>query len=137
MAIHNPEFAEVLPDQCPPTDALAKFNFNVVRLVPGSQATYADFASHAAKGMAIRGDCDPCRWASCSLFLAPDRDLKGPTPVMKLPRLRNLCYLAFLTVDGSSGQCLPGARGHLDFWMYASFAPVEAVTKVERLGGNG
>src|SRR5664279_6231718 len=73
-------YKENLPNGCPPVDSCSSFSHQVIRLVDSPEITLDDFKSHAALGIAIRGDITPCRWASCSVFISGQ--------VAKLPRLK-------------------------------------------------
>ena len=65
-------FAEVLPPQCPPQGASDVSIEKAYRAVTSMTPQASDFASHAALKRPIGNGVDPCRHASCSLFLSKD-----------------------------------------------------------------
>jgi hypothetical protein len=129
----NTEFLEQLPDGCPPTDALPPEPCDVIRLAKGSTPTHADFASHAARGLPLRGPMT-CSYASCSLFYH-DAGAEQLNAMRRLPRFKNFKYAYIVRVDQGSGVGIAGGGKHLDLWMFKAFDPVAAVKSVERFHG--
>jgi hypothetical protein len=116
-------FLEQLPqaqgDPCPPVKALQKAYGSLWRYVSNNPPTVADFASHAAQGKTMPkvGDITPCRWASCSLFIANN------VTYQRLPKPRKrFKYIARLSITPQCG--MSDEKGiHLDFWPFSGFAP--------------
>ena len=124
-------FKENLPPSCPPSTAIALSKQILIRLVPANPATAKDFASYAALGRTCPAGSDPCKWASCSMFLetAPRENLIG---LLRLPNLRRMKFIARIAVEPSSGKAEVAQRtGHVSFWMYESYDPVDAIQTLE------
>ena len=53
----------------------------------------------------------------------------------KLPNLQEMKFIAFIKVDGSSGELKPhdNNSNHLSFWMYAGYKAENSVLKVAPL----
>lgn len=119
------EYKEQLPLECPPETAQRVSRMEVVRALQTGTPTQDDFRSHAALGKINKVGCSPCRWASCSVFVAPNK-------LEKLPKIRKLVYFAHLEIDQTSGVVQFGNGGHIDLWMFSGFDPLAAVTKVVR-----
>jgi hypothetical protein len=116
-------FSEALPSPgCPPTDAAHPDPQIVLRLVPGEPLTTEHFLSHNALGKKCPFGCDPCQWASCSVFVdgtPPDKLRK----MRKLPNLAHLTWIATFRINQQSG--LSKRRGHhMDLWFYQGFDPI-------------
>lgn len=79
--------------------------------------TLEDFKSHAAQGKPIFGDISPCRWASCSMFLAQNVTYQA------LPKVRQkFKFVAKVSITAKCGVSKEGGI-HLDFWPFATFKP--------------
>lgn len=126
------EFAEPLPQQCPPANAQPLEEATLIRLAKQSNPTPDCFLSHAARGLPIKGDIDPCCYASCSFF---QHDEKGEqlNAMRLLPRFRNFTHAFLLSVGPEAGLALVNAKKHVDFWMFKGFNPVSAVTTVQAM----
>lgn len=127
------DFLEDLPDGCPPEDATPPEAASVIRLAKDPHPDPAHFASHAARGLPLRGPMT-CSYASCSLFFH-DAGFDQLNAMRRLPRFKNFKYAYILKVDANSGLGLAGAGKHLDLWMFKSFNPVSAIESVEVMHG--
>lgn len=117
------EFAEELPDKCPPRSAQSVDLANVFRLTSERVPTANSFRSHAALGKRLpKGLTDACAWASCSLTTEP-------AMLKKLKRLR-YPYAARLALPASAGVSRRNGT-HIDFWCSKGFALESAVEAVE------
>lgn len=117
------DFAEDLPDSCPPAGASDQALNGVYRLAPSSEPTAACFASHAALGKALPKSLkDGCGWASCSLTTEP-------TVLKKLSKLRHR-YAFKLSIPLGAGLSLK-ERIHIHFWRSKEFDPSTSVIEVE------
>ena len=103
----------------------------MIRLAKTPTPTASDFASHAARGLPIRGN-DTCSHASCSMFLhdAEDEQLNA---MRALPHFRNFTHAFLVQVDNASGMALEGKNKHVDLWLFRTFNPVAAVAEVRAL----
>lgn len=117
------DFAEDLPDQCPPSDAKDVALFDVYRLSHSNSVTANDFASHAALGrVPPKSLKDMCIWASCSLTTEP-------VILKKLKKLKHR-YALKLTIPDGSGLSKK-KQIHVDFWRYSTFDPLTAIDEVK------
>ncbi|MEO5372190.1 MAG: hypothetical protein H7833_19145 [Magnetococcus sp. DMHC-1] len=121
-------FAESLPANCPPQDAVESDERVAFRCVKSSTPTDVDFYSYAKLdnlGIEKRGRAKgvtPCRWASCSVGnIRYIRDM-----IKKFPRFRK-SYIVKIKLNREAGMIQPSNNGHIDFWMYASFNPLGAI----------
>lgn len=129
----NPDFAEPLPPQCPPTEAQPLSEAVLIRLAKEAAPQPECFASHAARGLPIRGDISPCSHASCSMFV---HDEKGDqlNAMRRLPRFRSFKHAFLLSVGPDAGVALVNsATKHVDLWMFKGFDPVSAVISVQAM----
>jgi hypothetical protein len=123
------DFREELPDGCPPEAAHDGGCGTAYRLVPTAKPVPSDFASNAAKKETCPETCDPCRWASCSLFT----DLNTIQKKRKtFKKLRKFHFAAEMTIKSGSGLLMQEGS-HIDFWMFASFDPIGAIADVKAL----
>lgn len=128
MSKATTKFREVLPDSCPPEDATTNGHEVAYRLIPGGKAVDGHFDSHCAMGKPCPPELSPCRWSSCSLFESRATALKQ----FKLPKVRKrFSHFAILKIAPGSGYSVHKESGHIDFWMFANFNPVNAITGVE------
>lgn len=119
-------YCEVLPPSCPPADASEHDLQTVFRRIDSSTATPQDFMSHAALGKKALHPVDPCKWASCSLFRSKTQVVNISA---RLPKPRSFAnFVAELNIPAGSGKWMEGKRGHIDFWAYAAFNPLTAVS---------
>lgn len=117
-------FAEPLPPQCPPNDAVDVELVSVFRLldsaVPGPDA----FKSQNALGLPAPQGIDLCRWASCSLVLDAKKQ-------KKFPRFKNTHHWAAeITVPVGAGRSKQTSSNHIDFWCGLNFKIKDAVSTV-------
>jgi hypothetical protein len=120
-------YAEDLPHQCPPQDAIEAELDVVYRLVANAVPNSDDFASKAARGEPCDDTALQCAWASCSLF-------KKARSLSKYTRIREeYPYLATLRIPADAGRFKGGEskRGHVDFWRYAGKCLSAYVVSVE------
>jgi len=115
---------EDLPPLCPPDYAELKAYDGVWRYVTSYPPVPSDFQSWAAIKEAPP-TADPCRWASCSVFLTKDAAYK------KLPKMR--ARHKFLVKIAITAKCgFTHCRDlHIDFWRFKSFKPT--VLEVEAI----
>lgn len=115
------KFLEKLPQAegapCPPDGANGNAYAALWRFVSNNPPTLEDFKSHAAKGKPVFGDISPCRWASCSMFLAQNVTYGA------LPKVRKkFKYVAKVAITAKCG--ISQETGiHLDFWPFSTFKP--------------
>jgi hypothetical protein len=116
-------FAEELPDACPPSDAKDVPLTDVYRLSHTDNFTEGEFASHAALGRTPPKSLnDMCRWSSCSLTTHP----------VVLKKLRKLKHRFALKLSIPAGAGVSKRKEiHVDFWRYEHFDPSTAVVTVE------
>ena len=104
------QFAEPLPDQCPPPDAADSGFPPLYRIVTTQNPTEEDFCSSAARGIPAPEGVDGCRWASCSLVLDAKKQ-------KKLPKFKDTHhYAAKLNLPAGAGKARKTGRNHFDFW---------------------
>ena len=118
------DFAEQLPEQCPPADASDVELEEVYRLVRSKNVDIEVFKSHAALGKVPPKGMDLCRWSSCSLLLDGKRS--------KLPALKDCDWAARLVVPKGAGMSKQ-KKNHVDFWCGKHFSLEGAVVEVVRL----
>ena len=122
-------FRESLPDACPPTEATTKGYSQAFRLILGSKAVDKHFDSHCALGKPCPPGQSVCRWSSCSLFDSKESAFRQ----IKLPKIRKrFSHFAILEIASGSGYSTI-RNGHIDFWMFSTFKPVDAVIGVEKI----
>lgn len=120
------EFAEDLPDLCPPKDAEDIELNDVFRLAPVRAPSLGHFASHAAQGKhPPKSLPDSCRWASCSLTTNPQK-------LRKLSKLKHKFAYRMRIPVGAGVSKMKDI--HIDFWRASTFDPVAAVVQVEVIG---
>lgn len=121
-------YLEQLPDQCPPAAAQDQAFGPAYRILPAAVPAVQHFYSHRQLGLGKPPTVDDCRFASCSLFTCPDK----ARAIARLPKKRAVStHLAELTVgQGAGASYINQTTKHVDFWMYANFNVVAAVTQV-------
>ncbi|WP_407193222.1 hypothetical protein [Bradyrhizobium sp. STM 3566] len=122
-------FKERLPVNCPPSGSHQNGHQGVYRLCSTNPPTATDFLSAAAKNEPAPPVVDLCRWSSCSLFTDLATVKKKRSTFKKLQKYG---FAAVMTIPPKSGHS-EQANAHIDFWMFDTFDPVNAVTKVETL----
>jgi hypothetical protein len=128
-------FLEQLPDQCPPVDA-KEYDFVVAyRVVICDNPSIEDFRSHAARNKIRPEAVDPCRWASCSIFLSRDSAIEIARKLPK-PRYKSPFLAAFPISMGDGVSLLKSKSPHVDFWMYADFDPIASIVETESVHGT-
>jgi hypothetical protein len=109
---------------CPPQGAGQKAYKALWRYVSNNPPSMKDFASHAALGKPIYPGVSPCRWASCSMFLAENVSYQA------LPRVRKKYkFVAKISITAKCGMSSESGI-HLDFWPFSTFVPniIEVMT---------
>lgn len=121
-------YAEELPDQCPPSDAIEGVVAKAYRLCEHIHPLPSDFASKAAREEQLPNGEDLCRWSSCSLY-------EKASSLRKYKRLRaKYPYMAELSIPEGVGRwAISGKRGHVDFWRYAGNCLTDHIVQVEKL----
>jgi hypothetical protein len=110
------EYMEDLPPSCPPDTAVLKAYDGVWRYVTSNPPVPSDFQSLASAKDAPP-TVDPCRWASCSVFLTKD------AAYQKLPKMRaRYKFLAKITITAKCGFT-SRQKLHIDFWRFKTFKP--------------
>lgn len=122
------KFRELLPDGCPPNHASEIACPRAFRLISAAKPELKHFLSSAAE-KACPLAVDPCRWSSCSLYTNLDTLRKKRET---FPRLRKMSFFAEINIAANSGKII-SENSHIDFWMFASFDPIKAITKVAAL----
>ena len=129
----NLAFAETLPPQCPPADAEPLSKAVLIRLAKEPKPKPESFASHAARGLPIRGDVSSCSHASCSLFVH-DETGDQLNAMRRLPRFKSFKHAFLLNVGPSAGVAVVNSTTkHVDLWMFKGFDPVSAVISVQAM----
>lgn len=116
------KYAETLPGECPPEDAVSEPLERVYRLTKSEDLSETDFHSHAQLGRVKTAQykVTDCQWASCSLFTTPDAAL-----AIKGLRRRHP-WITELSIPAAAGK--HKLRGeHVDFWRYADFDVLSAI----------
>jgi hypothetical protein len=121
-------FCESLPTGCPPADSHDLGCDTAFRLISNRTPTRDDFTSYAAKQESMPPNVDPCRWASCSLFADLETIVKKRSAFKKLKKYK---FAAELTIPPGSGRIC--GDSHLDFWMYDTFNPLQAIAQIREL----
>ena len=122
------KFREALPTACPPNHAVETAQPSAFRLISSANPQSSDFDSNAASKPAPLG-CDPCRWASCSLYTNLETlKMKRET----FPKLRKMAFYAKLSISENCGKSVV-ENNHIDFWMSDKFDPVKSVVAVAQL----
>lgn len=128
------EFAEPLPEQCPPANAHPLEDAIVIRLATQPNPAPECFLSYAALGRPIRGDIDPCRYASCSVYVQDEKGEEQLNAIRRLPRFKKFKHAFLLKIDPNAGLALVNAATkHVDLWMFKGFDPVSAVVSVQAM----
>lgn len=122
------KFRETLPSECPPASATDDGYPTAYRFVLSAAPAMSDFASHAAKGLLPSPSCDPCKWASCSMYAS----LATVQKKRKLKSLQKYPYVAVLEITKGSGK-LAVQNEHIDFWMCDTFDPISAINELVTL----
>ena len=128
-----PGYAENLPQQCPPDEAIDGELASVYRLVANEVPTADDFLSKAARGDALWDGVTECDWASCSLFK------KEKSLPSRYSRTRQeYPYVVELNIPKAVGKHKTGKakRGHVDFWRYSNQCLSTYVTSVKGLSDD-
>lgn len=129
----NQAFAETLPPQCPPSDATSLSEAILIRLAKEPKPKPESFASHAARGLPIRGDVSSCSHASCSMFLH-DETGDQINAMRRLPRFKNFKHAFLVSVGPNAGVAIvSSSTKHVDLWMFKGFDPVSAVISVQAM----
>lgn len=114
------KFVEQLPASCPPAEAVAVNYETIWRYVNSNPPIESDFQSHAMRNKNPPPGVDPCRWASCSLFLI---DNVNNLAYKALPKVKKKYkFLAQLKVTHLCGVTLSNGR-HVDFWRFSGVIP--------------
>lgn len=117
------DFAESLPDACPPSDAQDVELNDVFRLAPEETPCLDHFRSHAALGKnPPKYLNDHCRWASCSLTT-------DPQTLRKLSKLKHR-YAVKMSIPEGAGLSKRD-KIHIDFWRSSAFDPLAAIVGLE------
>ena len=114
------DWAEPLPESCPPQDARNPNDMIVYRIIEGTSATENDFISHRKK-YPSKFFKDECIARSLSVF----DDISACKMVLKLPNFRN-SNIVKLTLDIQSGVIKKTFKdkNHYSWWMAAEINPV-------------
>lgn len=111
------EYAEDLPDECPPHEAVDMEHQSVYRFLRSGNASPDEFLSHAALNKKNRLGVNECSFSSCSLLADYNKYLKN------IPNMRKAhTHIARLTIPEGTGKTKPKSKNgtvHFDFWCYA------------------
>jgi hypothetical protein len=121
-------FRDTLPNGCPPNHASEEGYSQAFRLLSAAKPELGHFLPNSAEKQCPTG-VDPCRWASCSLYTNLDTLRKKR---QTFPRLRKMLFFAEISIAANSGKIVH-ENDHLDFWMFFSFDPIKAISKVAAL----
>jgi hypothetical protein len=110
------EYAEPLPEGCPPDGADDVAYDELYRLLQGGNASPEEFVSHAARGETNRGNVGECRFRSCSL-LGDYRKYLEFLPAMR-KKHTHVAKLKIPTGVGASKQKAHKGAVHVDFWCF-------------------
>jgi hypothetical protein len=115
------EWAELLPDDCPPPEAWEPDNNAYFRLIDGYPPTPKDFFSpRKLKPNRNFGSVSECQTHGLSIF----NDIDACRDVAKLPGLRHK-EVAKVTLPPECGVVLQtGKPAHHSWWLRAAFDPV-------------
>ena len=116
-------WAEDLPPDCPPADAVAPQNNVFYRLVDNIPPVERDFWSHRKLNPNKNFNTTECVARSCSVL----SDLEGCSLVIKLPTQRNK-RIVQLTLPAQSGLVKKTGRNlyHYSWWRAGNFDPLSA-----------
>lgn len=104
-------FCELLPPQCPPTDADDGPLVSVYRVLAGSNPAPSDWESYLQKGKPCPKTVDLCRWGSLSLQSSKVAAQK----LKKLPNFRGATHAAKISIPKNMGKHKQ-KKSHYDFW---------------------
>ncbi|MBF0439401.1 MAG: hypothetical protein HQL93_09805 [Magnetococcales bacterium] len=121
MSSDDVAFSEILPVGCPPNDAIKSDGRTAFRLIKMNPPIPEDFFSHSKLAKRKPPDVPLCNWMSCSL----NADKVPLINFRKMPRFKDFKFIAVLRLEKESGM-IKEKNGHIDFWMYASFNPIDA-----------
>ena len=125
------EFLEDLPSGCPISAAKDQAVDGAYRIVSCLKPPVKDFFSAAALNIPLRPGTDPCRHASCSMFLTRDQAVAIAS---KLPKTRIAePHLAICNLPEGAGKTYINRRQHVDFWPSRHFSPEDVVVETEKL----
>jgi hypothetical protein len=117
------EWAEDLPADCPPNDAVAPQNALFYRLVNNIPPVDRDFWSHRKLNPNKRFNVSECIARSCSVL----SDLEGCSQIIKLPTQKNK-RIVQLVLPPQSGLIRKTGRNlyHYSWWRAGTFDPISA-----------
>lgn len=118
-------YKEVLPDQCPPSNADESNLNKVCRFLLFPDNDERNFHSHKKLGKKI-GDACECRAASVSLFkhdCIPSVLSASKTALFKNKKI------CLLEIPAGSGRHIE-KKGHIDFWMYSEYDPKTSIVAI-------
>jgi hypothetical protein len=122
----QPEYAEPLPDGCPPADARHPSDGEAFyRLVSGDPPAGDDFDSHTKKGLAGGfAHVTPCELSSCSLW----DSFEGAKRKRKRPGSK----IAKVVLNSTAGKIKQTfGPGHFSWWVATDFDPFAHAIIVE------
>lgn len=116
------DWAESLPDQCPPLTAHDPSNRTFYRLTQGFPPTAADFVSHRHKKPNARiSGISECQRSACSVISTRE----ACTKLLKLPTQKNKKIVSLVLTSGSGVIEQTGReKSHFSWWIARSFDPV-------------
>lgn len=129
-------FLEPLPESCPPDSASSLSNGTAIRLLKNNSPKIQDFKSYSSLGKGCPKNMDPCKWASCSMFIAENDNAAydQAAALVCLPKLKRFSFAAFVSISPRIGVAEVGSHSkHADYWLASDFDPAESVTKVVQL----
>lgn len=107
-------FAEELPDQCPPQEAVDQKLERVCRFLTFEQSDPKNFYSHSKLGKPS-GKASECHARSLSLF---KEDAVPNFVAAKRMAFFRKCKIAILTIPCGVGLSVVGKTGHIDLWPF-------------------
>ncbi len=123
----NIDWAEDLPPDCPPADAVAPQNALFYRLVDNIPPLDRDFWSHRKLYPSKNFNTTDCMARSCSVL----SDLEGCFQLAKLPTQKKK-RIVQLTLPPQSGRIKKTGKPfyHYSWWRTGSFDPISASVEV-------
>jgi hypothetical protein len=123
------EFKEVLPAQCPPSEAGLPENEELgYRLLELGAVSDDDFKSHQELKPHIVYP-DPCRFRSVSLV----RSYLQCREIIKIKRMKKFRFAAELKLQSDSGIVERDSEDHMNWWLSKDCEHDKLITQVREL----
>lgn len=130
----NIDWAEELPFNCPPEDAIRPNNSPFYRLVDTIPPTDKDFWSHRKLFPLQKYKVSDCMARSCSLIATVEQSFE----LLKLPTLKGKRIVKLiLTPESGLIKQTGGHRVHYSWWRTRNFEPILVCVAVNIQTSNG